>query len=281
MAARARARAAVRPVDAPIATGKARVDRRSRPMAIDEKKLQAFVEKALGDMGGALASTLVAIGDKLGLYRAIAAHGPVTSAELARNTGTAERYVREWLAQQASAGYLDYDPASGRYGMSEEQTEALTNEESPACVLGGFQGLTAATRAYPKLLAAFRSGHGVGWHEHDPELFEGTRRFFHPGYAAHLVADWIPALSGVRERLTKGGRVADVGCGLGSSTMLMAGAFPRSEFVGFDYHAPSIERARELAKTAGLENVRFEVAAAKEFPGTGYDLVAFFDCLHD
>jgi SAM-dependent methyltransferase len=250
-------------------------------MAIDEGKLQAFVEKALGDLGAALATGLVAIGDKLGLYKALAAHGPLTSTELASRTGTAERYVREWLAAQAAAGYVGYDAASRRYGMSAEQIEALTNEQSPACVLGGFQSLTAAMRAQAKIIEGFRSGRGVGWHEHEPDLFEGTRRFFQPGYAAHLVAEWIPALEGVTDKLTKGARVADVGCGFGASTMLMARAFPRSEFVGFDYHAPSIERARELANAAGGGQVRFEVAAAKEFPGTRYDLVTFFDCLHD
>jgi SAM-dependent methyltransferase len=250
-------------------------------MAIDPKQLEAFVHKALADIGGILTGGLVVIGDKLGLYKAIAAHGPVTSTELAQHTGTAERYVREWLAAQAAAGYVNYDAATGRYAMSEEQIEALTNLDSPACVLGGFQGMTAALRAQAKVLEGFRTGRGVGWHEHDPDLFEGTRRFFYPGYSANLVSKWIPALEGVEAKLTSAARVADVGCGHGASTMLMARAFPRSQFVGFDYHAPSIARARELAAAAGLHQVRFEVAAAKEFPGTDYDLVTFFDCLHD
>jgi len=206
----------------------------------------------------------------------------MNSTELAQRTGTTERYVREWLAAQAASGYLNYDATSARYSLSPEQAEALTNEDSPACVLGGFQGMTAALKAEPKVTEGFRTGRGVGWHEHDPALFEGTRRFFHPGYIANLVPKWIPALEGVQQKLEAGARVADVGCGHGASTMLMARAFPRSEFVGFDYHAPSIERARELAAAAGLaDRVRFEIAAAKEYPGTGYDLVTFFDCLHD
>jgi len=251
-------------------------------MALDEAKLNAFVEKALADIGGALAAGLVVLGDKLGLYKALAAHGPLSSVELAERTGTAERYVREWLAAQAAAGYIEYDAATGRYRLNPEQTEALTNEDSPACVLGGFQGMLAALRAEPKVAEGFRSGRGVGWHEHDAALFEGTRRFFHPGYAANLVPKWLPALDGVVAKLETGARVADVGCGHGASTMLMARAFPRSQFVGFDYHAPSIERARELAGAAGVsDRVRFEVAAAKTYPGTGYDLVTFFDCLHD
>src|SRR5215468_2601604 len=251
-------------------------------MALDEAKLNAFVEKALADIGGALAAGLVVLGDKLGLYKALAAHGPLSSVELAERTGTAERYVREWLAAQAAAGYIEYDAATGRYRLEPEQAEALTNEDSPACVLGGFQGMLAALRAEPMVAEGFRTGRGVGWHEHDAALFEGTRRFFHPGYAANLVSQWLPALDGVVAKLETGARVADVGCGHGASTMLMARAFPRSEFVGFDYHAPSIERARELAAAAGVsDRVRFEVAAAKTYPGTGYDLVTFFDCLHD
>ncbi len=251
-------------------------------MAVDHAKLMEFVGKAMGDMGAALTAGLVVIGDKLGLYKALAAHGPMTSTQLAERTGTAERYVREWLSAQAAAGYIEYDPKTTRFSMTPEQAEALSNEASPACVLGGFQGMTAALRAQPKLTEAFRTGRGVGWHEHDADLFEGTRRFFQPGYAANLVPSWLPALDGVVAKLEAGASVADVGCGLGASTMLMAQAFPRSRFVGFDYHAPSIERARQLAQEAGLgDRVRFEQAAAKEFPGSGYDLVTFFDCLHD
>ncbi len=248
---------------------------------MDPAKLEAFVNKALGDLGAALTAALVGIGDKLGLYKAMAGAGPLTSDELAARTGTHERSVREWLAAQAAAGYVDYHPDTGRYSLSEEHAVALTDESSPACVLGGFQGMGAAIRAAPKVLEAFKSGKGVGWHEHDPDLFLGTERFFRPGYNANLVSAWLPALDGVVPKLEAGARVADVGCGHGASTIILAQAFPRSTFVGFDYHAPSIERARERAREAGVaDRATFEVASAKTFPGR-YDLVAFFDCLHD
>jgi SAM-dependent methyltransferase len=250
-------------------------------MAIDEAKVHEFVGKAMGDLGSALTASLVVIGDRLGLYRAMAGAGPLTSAELAERTDTAERCVREWLAAQAAAGYVTFDAASGRYALPDEHAVALADEESPACVLGGFQGMTAAMRAASKVAEAFRTGKGVGWHEHDPDLFLGTERFFRPGYNANLVSSWIPALDGVQQRLEAGASVADVGCGHGASTIIMARAFPRSRFVGFDYHPDSVQRARERAAEAGVaDRVRFEVAAAKDYPGT-YDLVAFFDCLHD
>jgi len=211
----------------------------------------------------------------------MAASGPLTPAELAQRTGTVERCVREWLAAQAAAGYVTYDPSSGRYALPAEHAVALTDESSPACVLGGFQGITAAMRAEPRVAEAFRHGRGVGWHEHDPDLFIGTERFFRPGYHAHLVDEWIPALDGAHERLEAGAEVADVGCGHGASTVILAQAFPRSHFVGFDYHAPSVAAATERARAAGVgDRVRFEVATAKTYPGT-YDLVACFDCLHD
>jgi SAM-dependent methyltransferase len=251
-------------------------------MPVSEGDVQEFVHKALGDLGGALTAALVVIGDRLGLYKALAAKGPATPAELAERTGTVERCVREWCAGQAASGYLTYDPASGRYTLPEAHAVALTNEESPACVLGGFQGMTAAMRATSKVIDAFRSGTGVGWHEHDPDLFIGTERFFRPGYNAHLVNDWIPALDGVRERLERGAKVADIGCGHGASTIILGAAFPSSTFVGFDYHPASIEIARQRAREAGVaDRVTFEVAAAKSYPGKGYDLVACFDCLHD
>ena len=252
-------------------------------MAVTEAAVQEFVQKAFNDMGGALTASLVVIGDKLGLYRALAASGPLTPAELAKRTETAERYVREWCSAQAAAGYLTYDPKSGKYTLPEAHAVALTDESSPACVLGGFQGMTAATRATPKIIEGFRSGKGVGWHEHDPNLFEGTERFFRPGYNANLVSSWIPALDGVAGKLTAGATVADVGCGHGASTLILAKAFPQSRFVGFDYHEPSVASARRRAADSGLaERVRFEVATAKTYPGKGeYDLVAFFDCLHD
>ena len=251
-------------------------------MAASQEEVQAFVQKAFGDIGGALTAAMVVIGDKLGLYRALADDGPATSSELAQRTATTERYVREWCAAQAAAGYLTYDPKSTRYTLPEAHVAALTDESSPACVLGGFQGMTAAMRAEPKVTDAFRSGKGVGWHEHDPGLFQGTERFFRPGYNAHLVSEWIPALEGVREKLEAGGKIADVGCGFGASTIILAKAFPRSTVTGFDYHSASIEYAREKADAAGVDHrVHFEVAAAKSYPGKGYDLVAFFDCLHD
>jgi len=251
-------------------------------MAVDQTKLEQFVGKAIGDLGAALTAALVVIGDKLGLFKALAQAGPLTPADLAARTNTAERYVREWLAAQAAAGYVLYDAARGRYSLSPEQAVALADENSPACVLGGFQGMTAAMKIVPKLSEAFRTGHGVGWHEHDADLFMGTERFFRPGYAAHLTSAWIPALEGVDAKLKAGGRAADIGCGHGASTVLMAQAYPKSTFVGFDYHAASIERARERAAEAGVaDRVRFEVAAAKEYPGRGYDFVTCFDCLHD
>jgi SAM-dependent methyltransferase len=251
-------------------------------MAVDGDKLHAFVNKAIGDIGATLTAGLVVVGERLGLYRALAAGGPMTPAELATKTGTVERYVREWCAAQAAAEYIAYDASSGRYRLTPEQAVALTDDESPFCVLGGYIGMTSALGVVPKLIERFRSGKGIGWDEHAPGLFEGTERFFRPGYAAFLVGSWIPALEGVKEKLERGARVADVGCGHGASTIVMAKAFPKSTFSGFDYHAPSIEVARQRAKDAGLaDRVRFERAAAKEFPGSGYDLVTFFDCLHD
>jgi SAM-dependent methyltransferase len=248
---------------------------------IDEAKVHRFVEKAMGDIGGALTAQLVVIGDRLGLYRAMAEAGPVTSADLAKKTECSERSVREWLAAQAASEYITYDAATKRYTLPAEHAAALADENSPAFVIGGFQGMTAAMRAGSKVVDAFRSGRGVGWHEHDPELFEGTERFFRPGYKANLVGSWIPALDGVQAKLEAGAKVADIGCGYGASTIIMAQAFPRSTFFGFDYHAGSIERARARAAEAGVgDRSRFDVASAKEYPGR-YDLVAFFDCLHD
>jgi SAM-dependent methyltransferase len=241
--------------------------------------IEEFAHKALGDVAGALTASLVVIGDKLGLYKALT-KGAATPAELATRTGTTERYVREWLNAQAAAGYVTYE--GGRYSLPPAHAACLADEESPACVLGAFQGMTAAMRANGKVAEGFKTGCGVGWHEHDPELFIGTERFFRPGYNAHLISEWIPALDGVQEKLERGARVADVGCGLGASTIIMAKAFPKSTFVGFDYHAPSIEKARERAGAAGVgDRVTFEVASAKQFPGEKYDVVCFFDCLHD
>jgi len=251
-------------------------------MAADPAKVEQFMQKMVGDMGAAISAALVTLGDRLGLYKALAEGGPATSAELAKRTGCAERYLREWLAAQAAAGYVSFDKGSGRYSLDEVQRQAFAAEGNPGFMPGFFQVLGSMFRDEPKIAEAFRSGRGVGWHEHDVALFHGTERFFRPNYAAHLVADWIPALDGMKAKLEKGAHVADVGCGHGSSTLILAKAFPRSRFVGFDYHGPSIERARELAKAEGLAGrVTFETAAAKTYPGQDYDLVAFFDCLHD
>jgi SAM-dependent methyltransferase len=250
-------------------------------MEVNESKLNELLLKLVGDLGAAAGAALVVIGDKLGLFRGIAEAGSVTSTELAKRTGCAERYVREWLAQQAAAGYIEYDAAAGRFSMTPEQQLAFVVEGSPACVLGAFEVVGSIHRDEAKITEAFRSGQGVAWHEHDVALFRGTERFFRPAYAAHLVNEWLPALEGVREKLERGARVADVGCGHGASTILMAKAFPKSQFVGFDYHQPSLDHASAAAREAGVSaNTRFERAVAKDYPGT-YDLVAFFDCLHD
>jgi len=249
-------------------------------MAIDPNKLNELVGKAVGELGATLGAALVVIGDKLGLFKALK-DGPLTSVELAKKTSTHERYVREWLAAQAAAGYVSYDAQAGRYFLTEEQAECLTNEESPACVLGGFQAMIAAVRSSPKVMEGFRSGKGVGWHEHEPDLFQGTERFFRPGYNANLVSSWIPALEGVEAKLRAGAAVADIGCGHGASTIILAKAYPKSKFRGFDYHKPSIDAAAKRAEEAGVaDRASFDVASAKDYPGT-YDLVAFFDCLHD
>jgi SAM-dependent methyltransferase len=250
-------------------------------MAIDGTKLQQLMEKMFGDVGAAMGSALVLIGDKFGFYKKLAADGPLTSAELAAKTGTVERYVREWTAQQAAAGYINYDAKSGRFSISPEQALLLADETGPAFFPAMYEIVAATLRDEPKVANVFRNGGGVGWHEHDPCLFSGTERFFRPSYAMHLVSEWIPALDGVREKLERGARVADVGCGHGISVILMAKAFPKSKFFGFDYHQPSIDRAREIARAQGVaDRATFERASAKDYPGT-YDLVAFFDCLHD
>src|SRR5579884_709984 len=251
-------------------------------MPINQAKLDQFMSQLLHDMGAAATGALVLIGDKLGLYKALAAGGPLSPAELAARTNTAERYVREWLAAQAAAGYVQYQPEAGAYAMTAEQALALADEQSPAFVAGFFEVIASMFKDEPKVSQAFRTGCGVGWHEHSPCLFCGTERFFRAGYAAHLVPDWLPTLTGVCEKLQRGAKVADVGCGHGASTIVMAQAFPQSYFTGFDYHGPSVERARQAAREAGVEaRCRFEVADAKSYPGNGYDLVAVFDCLHD
>ena len=251
-------------------------------MAINQDKLHEFLGKAIVDFGATFNAALILIGDKLGVYEALASGGPQTPAELAKRTGTAERYVREWLSAQAAGGYVTYDSSNGRFHLSEEQAFAMADESSPVFLPGAFQCALAAVKAEEKLTERFKTGQGMGWHEHHPELFVGTERFFRPGYAANLISAWIPALTGVDAKLKNGARVADVGCGLGASTILMAKSYPRSEFVGFDYHDKSVETAKQRAKDAGMgDRIRFEVAKAKDYPGQDYDFVTFFDCLHD
>ncbi|HEX7438386.1 MAG TPA: class I SAM-dependent methyltransferase [Caldimonas sp.] len=250
-------------------------------MALDEAKLNAFMGNFVHDFGAALHAATIVVGDQLGLYKELA-KGPSSVEDLARATETDARYLREWLSAQAASGYVEYDPATDRFSMTEEQAFALAEEGSPAFIPGAFQIVVAQFKAIPKIAKVMRTGLGLGWHEHDTALFNGTERFFRPGYLANLVSQWLPALDGVDDRLRAGARVADVGCGHGASTLIMAQAYPESHFVGFDYHAPSIEHARRAAHEAGVASrVRFEVASAKTFPGTDYDLVAVFDCLHD
>ena len=250
-------------------------------MALDMDKLNAFVGRFVTDLGAAVHAGMVVIGERLGLYKALAA-GPMTSAELAAQTGTDERYLREWLSSQAAGGYITYDAATHQFSLSEEQAFTLAREDSPAYLPGAFQLALGALAAVPRIADSFRSGAGMGWHEHDDGVFHGCEKFFRPGYAANLVSSWIPALHDVKEKLEAGARVADVGCGLGASTLLMAKAFPKSQFFGFDYHEKSIAAARGAAERENIASrVQFQVAKAKEFPGRDYDFVAVFDCLHD
>jgi SAM-dependent methyltransferase len=247
---------------------------------MDETKLMTFLHKTVADVGTVLGGSMAVLGDRLGLYRAMAGAGPLTPAELAERTGTTERYVREWLSAQAATGYLDH-VGGDRFELPDEHAVVLTDETSPACVIGAFETALAAVHSTDRLTDAFRNGSGVGWGEHHHDLFEGCERFFRPGYQANLVSTWLPALDGVVAKLEAGARVADVGCGHGASTLLMAEAYPASTFVGFDAHGPSIEAARKRASDAGVaDRTRFEVATALDFDGT-YDLVCFFDSLHD
>jgi SAM-dependent methyltransferase len=268
----------------------------SSQTTIDNEKLQQFMGKILSDFGGAASSVLGYIGDKLGLYKAMYDFGkPITSQELANNTGTSERYIREWLANQAAGGYLIYDSAAQKYTLPIEHAQALVNENSPTYVAGGFQVLMSMFRDEPKILELFKTGKGIAWGEHDKDLFEGTERFFRSGYTANLVSSWIPALDNgkVEQRFKQGQdslKVADIGCGYGVSTILMAKAYPNSKFYGFDNHPASIEYARNKAREEGLgeDRIQFEVASSTNYPPPpskdgegGYDLIAFFDCLHD
>jgi 2-polyprenyl-3-methyl-5-hydroxy-6-metoxy-1,4-benzoquinol methylase len=254
----------------------------NEPVAVDTDKLMEFVFKAVGEVGATLNSALVVLGDKLGLYRAMAGAGPITSGELAERTGTTERYVREWLNAQAAGGYVDYEPETQRYVLPAEQAVALTDSSSPAFLPGFFQIAIGSVLDSPRIAEVARTGEGIGWHDHVSDVHEGCERFFRPGYNAHLVTEWLPALDGVVEKLQRGASVADVGCGHGASTVLMAQAFPASTFLGTDYHTGSIEVARRRASETGVTaRLTFESAPASSFPGRGYDLVTMFDCLHD
>ncbi|ARM91640.1 SAM-dependent methyltransferase protein (plasmid) [Rhizobium sp. CIAT894] len=248
----------------------------------DMQKLDALVGRLVGDVGAAMSGALVVLGDKVGLFKAMADGTPLTVEQLAAKTGVKERYLREWLSAQAAADYVVYDEKTDRFSLTAEQAMVFAEENSPAFFVGAFEVVQSMWMDEPKIAEAFRTGKGLGWHEHSTCLFRGTERFFRPGYNSHLVNEWIPALAGMDEKLKAGASVADVGCGHGASTILMAQAYPASHFTGFDYHGPSIERAKAAAKEAGVaDRVTFEQGKAAEFPGRGYDMVAMFDCLHD
>lgn len=248
---------------------------------LDMDRLNAFIGQFVSDLGAAVHTGMVVIGERLGLYKTLA-EAPMTATELAVKTKTDERYLREWLSSQAAGGYITYDEATHKFSMTPEQAFTLANEESPAYLPGAFELALGSLAAVPRIADSFRTGAGMGWHEHDDGVFHGCEKFFRPGYAANLVSSWIPALHDVKQKLEAGARVADVGCGKGASTILMAKAFPKSHFFGFDYHDKSIEAARESAKRQAVnERLAFDVSKAKEFPGKDYDFVAVFDCLHD
>lgn len=248
----------------------------------DPEKLDALVGRLVGEVGASVTGALIVLGDRLGLFKAMADGESRTAAQLARQTGLHERYVREWLSAQAAAGNVEYDDAADAFSLSPEQAATFAHDDSPAFFAGAFEVVQAMWVDEPAVAEAFRTGQGVGWHEHSACLFRGTERFFRPGYNTNLVASWLPALDGVADKLASGATVADVGCGHGASTILMAQAYPNSRFHGFDYHGPSIERARAAAAEAGVaERTTFEQASAKDFPAQAYDLVAMFDCLHD
>lgn len=251
-------------------------------LSIDEEKMHDFLGKVVGDFGATLSSVLGYIGIKLGLYKALAESNGMTPDELAQKTNTNERYIREWLINQASGGYIEYDPNEQTYSLTAEQNAALTNEDSQFYVGGGFYLIKALINASPRITENFQNGNGMLWGDHDPDLFLGTEKFFRPGYKFHLISEWIPALTGIEEKLKSGAKVADVGCGHGASTILMAEAFPNSNFFGFDMHKESIEMAEKRAQEAGVaDRVNFKVADAAAFPNEDFDLICFFDCLHD
>jgi SAM-dependent methyltransferase len=249
---------------------------------IDQARLERFVGQAVGDMAAAISGLLVHLGDQLGLYRAMAGAGPVTPEALADETGTAPRYVREWLSNQAAGGYVSYRPQDGTFELPAEHAAVLADENSPVFLGGAYEGIASCYSDCPWFIEAFRTGSGMGWEKHDERLFSGVRRLFRPSYEAYLTTVWIPALGNVEAKLRAGASVADVGCGLGASTIIMAEAYPRSTFAGYDYHEPSVEAARKSAADATVDHrVRFETASAAAFPGTGFDLICLFDCLHD
>jgi SAM-dependent methyltransferase len=252
-------------------------------MVVDDAKLHEFIGKAVGEWGGAYGVLLTFIGDKLGLFKAMAEAGELTPEELAKKTGTHPRIIKEWLAAQTAGGFVTYNSSAGTYTLPEEQALALTDENSPAYIAGEYQVLMGLFKDEEKIIDAFRSGKGLGWGDHHHYLFEGTERFFKPSYVTNLTTSWIPALEGVEDKLKNGDdtKVADVGCGHGVSTILMAKAYPNSQIIGFDYHKPSIEWARNQAEKEGLKNISFEVSGATDYPGDDYDLVTFFDCFHD
>src|SRR5271163_2893500 len=253
-----------------------------RKRTIDPDKLNALLGQAVQDMGAAMQAPLIVIGDKLGLYRAMGDGVPVTPAELAQRTGTAERYIREWLNANAAGKYVEYDAANGTFFMTPEQAMVLALDDTPVHLPGFYHMLASLMKDEEKLTEIYRTGKGMGWHEHEKGLFEGCERFFRPSYLANLTTSWIPALEGVEDKLKAGARVADIGCGHGASTLLMASTYPNSEFYGFDYHDASIEQATKKAAAAGCgDRVHFDTAPAKSFPGKDYDFVACFDCLHD
>jgi SAM-dependent methyltransferase len=249
---------------------------------LDEAALEQFVHQTVGDLAAAISGLMVHLGDRLGLYRAMAGAGPLTPAALAARTGTSERYVREWLANQAAGGYVAFHAAEGTFELSAEHAMVLADETSPVFLDGAFETIASCDTDHEAFARAFTTGEGIGWGDHDDRLYTGALRLFRPGYEAYLVDSWLPALDGVVEKLRDGASVIDVGCGLGASTIILAKAFEHSSFVGYDIHGPSIQAARKAAAEAGVDRrTRFEVASAQDFPGTGYDLVTLFDCLHD
>ncbi len=250
-------------------------------LIVDENKLHSLVGTMVTELGAAATGALILVGDRLGLYRSLVKQGAATSSELSARTGTAERYVREWLANQAASGYVDYDPQSARFSMTPEQAAVFADDDSPVLMTGGYYSIASIYKGVDTLMDCFRDGRGIRWDDHDGCLFCGVAKFFRPSYKSGLVQEWLPALDGVVEKLERGARVADVGCGYGSSTIIMAQAFPNSTFIGYDFHAHSIEHAREEADRASVDNIRFDVATAKDYPGDDYDLVTCFDCLHD